>query len=287
MVRLLPLLLSLLLAASAARAQAPTSPPLAPACYTKTYQDSLVARYLDRGAEKYGYLDPRWAQYCDSLISRCPNIAIAYQRKAVPLIKDGKWEEAFALENKAVALDPRRWLAYRGFLKVIKTKDYSGGIADFQQAARLNPDGREMDHTYPFFIGLSNLELGRYAAAEANFKQDIQLQKSSGSGEIHFNTQFYLGVLYYERKQYALAETYLQQCLQQYAQHPDARYYLALAYRAQGREAAARQQLALAQTALAHGYRLNEDNIVYENYPHQITAYEVQQALASGRIVVH
>ncbi|AMR25957.1 hypothetical protein A0257_01820 [Hymenobacter psoromatis] len=249
-------------------------------CGSKAYQDSLVARYIDRGAEKYGYLDPRWAQYCDSLIARCPNIAVAYQHKAVPLVKDGKWEEAFALEDKAVALDPRTWLAYRGFLKVIKTKDYAGGLVDFQQAARLNPKGREMDHTYPFFEGLCHLETRQYAQAEGDFKRDIALQKaSSAEANVHFNSLFYLGVLYFEMKKYALAEQYLQQCLQQYAQHPDANYYLALTYRAEGREAAARQCLTFAQECLAKGYQLNEDNIVYENYPHQITAYEVQQAL--------
>jgi len=192
------------------------------------------------------------------------------------------------LEDKAVALDPRTWLAYRGFLKVIKTKDYAGGLVDFQQAARINPNGREMDHPYPFFEGLCHLETGRYAQAEADFKRDIALQKSSAAEvNVHFNSLFYLGVLYFERKKYALAEQYLQQCLRQYAQHPDASYYLALAYRAEGREAAARQRLTFAQECLAKGYQVNEDNIVYENYPHQITSYEVQKALHNNRGVAY
>lgn len=282
--KLWPLLLSsLLVAPQLGRTQALLPQPLAPGCGSKANQDSLVARYIDRGAEKYSYLDPRWTQCCDSLIASCPSIAVAYQHKAVPLVKDGKWEEAFALENKAVELDPRSWLAYRGFLKVIKTKDYDGGLADFQQASRLNPRGREMDHTYPFFEGLCHLETGKYAQAEADFKRDVALQKASAAeSNVHFNSLFYLGVLYFEMEKYALAEQYLQQCLKQYAQHPDAHYYLALSYRAEKREAPARQHLALAQQYLAKGYQLSEDNIVYENYPHQITAYEVQQALAGA-----
>jgi len=281
-----PLLLSILLAGPLPGHAQPAVPgrPVAADCGSKTNQDSLVAHYLDRGAAKYGYLDPRWTQCCDSLIALCPTIAVAYQHKAVPLVKDGKWAEAFVLEDKAVALDPRTWLAYRGFLKVIKTKDYAGGLADFQQAARLNPNGREMDHTYPFFEGLCHLETGRYALAEADFKRDIALQKASAAeANVHFNSLFYLGVLYFERKNYALAGQYLQQCLRQYPQHPDASYYLALAYRAEGRKAAARQRLTFAQECLSKGYQLNEDNIVYENYPHQITSYEVQQALHRGQ----
>jgi tetratricopeptide (TPR) repeat protein len=271
--------LSLGMLAHAGAAQT-ASRPLAGDCASRPYQDSLVARYIDRGAHRFSYNDPRWAQYCDSLIALCPTIAVAYQQKAVPLIKDGKYAEAFALENQAATLDPPRWLAYRGFLKCIFTKDYEGAIRDFQGAARLNPVGREMDHTYPFFEGISNLELKNYTLAEADFKRDIALQKGpSGKGEIHFNSLFYAGVLAFEQKKYTQARTYLQQCLRQYPNHPDANYYLGLTCRRLGDKPLASQHLRAASQALTKGYRLNEDNIYYANYPHQITAYEIQQAL--------
>jgi tetratricopeptide (TPR) repeat protein len=275
----LPLFLSLLVSAHLSNCQSVAQKPPIDKCGSKHYQDSLIARYIDHGAQNFSYNDPRWTLCCDSLIAICPNIAVAYQQKAVPLIKDGKYEEAFALENKAATLDPRQWMAYRGFLKCIFTKDYEGAILDFQEAGRINSNGREMDHTYPFFEGLSNLELGKYAQAEANFKQDMQLQKGAdGKGAVHYNTLFYLGVLYFERKEYVLARQYLEQCLQQYAKHPDANYYLALICRAQGNKEQAARYLATASTAFAAGYRLNEDNIYYANYPRQVTAYEIRQA---------
>jgi tetratricopeptide (TPR) repeat protein len=276
-----PLLLNALLAVPLVGCgQAVIERPLAADCSRKAYRDSLITHYIDRGAERVGYLDPRWNQYCDSLIAICPNVAIAYQRKAVPLVKDGNWEKAFALEDKAVELDPQAWLAYRGFLKVIKTKDYEGGLADFQLAARRSANGRQMDHTYPFFEGLCHLKMGDYALAEQDFKRDMALQKSSIAGaDIHFNSLFYVGILYWKMGKFALAEQYLQQCLKQYAQHPDANYYLGLTHRAQKRENEARQRLTFAQQCLTKGYQFSEDNTVYQNYPHQITAYEVQQAL--------
>ena len=249
-------------------------------CSSRHYRDSLVTKYIENGAHKYSYLDPRWAQYCDSLLAVCPNVAYAYQQKAVPLIKDGKYAEAFLLENKAAELDPLAWLAYRGFLKCIFTKDYEGALADFQQAARLKPGSREMDHTYPFFEGLCNLELGNYAQAEANFKEDIRQQKGpDGQQEVHFNTLFYVGVLYLKMQQYAQAKSYFEQCLARYPQHPEANYYLGLLYQAQHKNALAQRYLLAAQKALASGYRLNEDNIFYANYPRQITEYEIAQAL--------
>ena len=277
-----PLFLSLLVPAFRGYGQAPAAGSLsqAAACGSKAYQDTLVARYLDRGAHRISYLSPRWGQYCDSLIAACPNIAYAYQQKAMPLIKCGDYAKAFPLVNKAVELDANRWLAYRGFLKCIFTKDYTGAIADFRRVAQLKPNGREMDHTYAFFEGACELELGHYQRAEAAFAHDIALQRGSdGQGQIHFNTLLYAGVVAARLQQYAPAQACLHQCLQAYPQHPEANYYLALTYQAQGRSALARQHLEAAQRALIGGYRLNEDNMFYANYPEQVTEYEVTRAM--------
>ena len=272
-----PWLLSLLLVPGVSYGQQPAPRP---DCASRAYQDSLVARYLDRGAERVGYLSPQWAAYCDSVILRCPTIAQAYQLKAVPLIKGGQYEAAYALEDQAVRHDPQRWLAYRGFLKCIFSKDYEGALVDFRAVEKLKPNGREMDHTYSFFEGLCHLELGQLATAETDFQRDIQLQRGpNGGGGIHYNSLFYAGVACLEAKRYDQAGHYLRQCLGQYAKHPDANYYLALVCRAQGRSAEATAHLQTARAALAAGYRLNEDNMYYVNYPHQITAYEVEQAL--------
>lgn len=274
------LFLSLLAFARSGTCQQAAAKPLGEPCGNKPYRDSLVARYLDRGAHRFGYLHPNWAKYCDSLIAICPAIAEAYQQKAVPLIKDGKYAEAFALENQAVERDPMRWTAYRGFLKCIFTKDYEGAISDFHQAAQLKPDGREMDHTYAFYEGLCNLELGKYKRAAANFEQDMNLQRGKdGKGDIHFNTLFYMGTVYFEMKNYEQAKSYLEQCLQAYSQHPEANYYAALTHQALGNNTLFNKHLLAAQRALIAGYRLNEDNIFYANYPRQITEFEVMQAM--------
>ena len=276
-----PLFLSLLVLARLGHCQQP-APARLPAgdCSSKVYQDSLVARYLDRGAHRISYLSPRWGSYCDSLIAACPNIAYAYQQKAMPLIKCGDYAKAFPLIDKAVALDANKWLAYRGFLKCIFTKDYTGALVDFRRVAQLKPNGREMDHTYAFFAGLCNMEMGNYKKAETDFNEDMRQQSGAdGRGEIHFNTLFYAGLGALKQQQYPQAQTYLERCLKAYAQHPEGNYYLALAQRAQGQEAAARQHLDAAQRALISGYRLNEDNIFYTNYPGQITEFEVTQAL--------
>ena len=80
-------------------------------------------------------------------------------------------------------------------------------------------------------------------------------------------------------QQYGPAQAYLHQCLQAYPQHPEANYYLALTYQTHGQPALARQHLEAAQRALISGYRLNEDNMFYANYPEQITEFEVMRAM--------
>ena len=274
-----PLFLSLLALARLGHCQQPNTTKAEGGCGTKADQDSLVARYLDRGAHRVSSLSPQWGQYCDSLIAACPSIAYAYQQKAMPLIKCGDYAKAMPLVDRAVALDASRWLAYRGFLKCIFTKDYAGALADFRRVAQLKPNGREMDHTYAFFSGLCHLETGNYPQAERYFEEDMRLQRGpDGRGEIHFNTLLYAGYLALKRQQYPQAQAHLERCLKAYAQHPEGNYYLALAHRAQGNHALADQHLAAAQRALIGGYRLNEDNMFYANYPGQITEFEVARA---------
>lgn len=251
-------------------------------CSDKKIRDSLSMHYLDKGAEKFNYNSPQWQLYCDSLISICPNIAQAYQLKAIPYIKYGDYAKAFPLEDKAVELEPKNYTAYRGFLKCIFTKDYEAAIIDFKKAQQLTPNSYEMDHTYPFYEGLCNLELGNYLLAEQNFRQDVFIQTGGDTtkqNKIHFNTFFYLGVLYYEMKQVQKAKEKLQQCIAIYSSHPDANYYLGLLYKQEKNTMLAHKHLDIAKQAKEKGYNINEDNIYYAYYPHQVTLYEINGAL--------
>jgi tetratricopeptide (TPR) repeat protein len=251
-------------------------------CKNAHIRDSLISKYLYEGAEKLGnlYNDPKWQLYCDSVIALCPCIAESYQMKAVPFLKNGEYEEAFKLNNKAVELDPKHFLAYRGFLKCIFTKDYIGALKDFNEIENLNPDGYEMDHTYPFYKGLCNLELKNFYEAEVNFKKDIALQqKNIKELAVHFNSLLYIGILYYEIGDSIKAQEYLTKCLSIYKQLPEANYYLALVFKRQGKISEGQKLLQAAKEFMREGYRLNEGNIFYVNYPYQITIFEIEKAL--------
>lgn len=251
-------------------------------CSSKKVRDRLSEKYLTNGVEKYSYNGAEWQLYCDSLIALCPNIATAYQLKAIPYIKYGEYAKAFLLEDKAVELEPKNWTAYRGFLKCIFTKDYEGAIIDFQNAQRLTPNSYEMDHTYLFYEGLCNLELGNYSMAEENFKKDIFIQSGGDIKKqttVHFNSFLYIGILYYEMKNNDKAKEYLQKCLAIYKEHPDANYYLALLYKSENNNELKNFYLLIAKQSKLKGFGLNEDNVYYAYYPHQITLYEINKEL--------
>ena len=177
-------------------------------------------------------------------------------------------------------LEPKEYTAYRGFLKCIFTKDYEGALIDFQKAQQLVPNSYEMDHTYFFYEGLCHLELGHYLKAEENFKKDIMIQTGGDTTKnAHYNSFFYLGVLYYEMNNYPLAKNYLSKCVAIYQQHPEANYYLAMVFGQTRNFKFEKKYLEISQQAFKDGYDLVEDNIYYANYPHQVTLYEVGQAL--------
>jgi tetratricopeptide (TPR) repeat protein len=252
-------------------------------CSNRSVQDSLIEFYLDNKADRlpYIYNNPAWQFYCDSILLICPNVAYAYRQKAIPYIKNGEYEKAFALNDKAVELSPKEWTAYRGFLKCIFTKDYEGAILDFQKAQQLTPNGFEMDHTFFFFEGLCNLELGNYSKAKENFMKDILIQVGDNTKEsdAHFNSLLYMGILYFEMNDNFKAKDYLIKCLNSYKELPEANYYLAMVYKKENNQELKKKYLEIAKQAKSDGYGLNEDNTYYSYYPHQITLYEINQEL--------
>jgi tetratricopeptide (TPR) repeat protein len=252
-------------------------------CNDKKFQDSLIHRYVENGAEKlpYHYNNPLWASYFDSLLAICPQIASAYQLKAVPAIKNGEYTKAFALNDVAVNLDPQQFLSYRGFLKCIFTKDYTGAIIDFKKAIQIIPGGGEMDHSFYFYLGLCYLELGEYQNSSANFAEDIFSQDGGDSSkEVHYNSLLYMGIVNFENKEPDSAKIYLMKCLNIYKELPEANYYLALIYKSERNTALEIKYLELARNAMLEGYSMNEDNLFYANYPHQITLFEINKAIS-------
>jgi len=237
------------------------------------HRDSLLKQYTTGWTDVRDYNSKAWQLHFDSLIAICPNIAEAYQLKALPFIKYGDYAMAMPLEDKAVALDPSQYLAYRAFLKCIFTKDYEGALVDFQRAEKLFPGRFEMDHSYFFYEGLCYFSLNKYKLAEAAFKKDIFAQTNGDpKKKAHFNSLLYAGILYYAMKNNQQAKYYLLQCLEQYKMLPYANYYLAKVYQREKNKGMSDKYLMLAKAGFEAKYSLNEANEFYVHYPFIPTA---------------
>ena len=84
-----------------------------------------------------------------------------------------------------------------------------------------------------------------------------------------------MAVIYYEQKDVAKALFYLDKSLTNSPDFPDALYYKALILNELGRKNEALDIFKLLTNARAKGFRTNEDNEVYANYPRQIGVGEV------------
>jgi tetratricopeptide (TPR) repeat protein len=243
-----------------------------------------VNRYIGEGAgrARVFYTDPRWQLYCDSVLAICENIAEAYQMKALPFVKYGDFLTAMPLLDKAVLYDTLQYLPYRAFIKCIFAKDYDGAITDFNLCQRLARGGGIMDHSYSFYLGLSYLERGEADVAWQYIAEDIKVQQDRGAGsDAHFNSWLYAGIVHIELNKPDSAKYFLQQCLSRYPQHPEGNYYMARVLQKLSLPDDAQKHAEAGRAGLIAGYRMNEDNIAYVNYPRQVTVNDFDALMLS------
>lgn len=247
-----------------------------PDCSSQRVQDSLFHAYAHK-AHTFGPEDAGWDATFDALLAVCPNIAEAYQEKGIRQMFLGNFGKVIAYNDTAVALDPKRWLAYRGYLHCMLTRDYQKAITDLTAAEQLTPNAFTMDHTFSFFIALSHMESGNYPEAEKYFLKDIAQQKrGEGRNDIHFNTLLYVGILYYLMNEFDQAELRLNECLQLYEMHPMANYYMAMTMKITGNQ---RQNVYFdkARQAVQDGYSLNEPNLRFARFPRLVTMDDIEK----------
>lgn len=208
--------------------------------------------------------------YFDTILSMVPNYAYGWQQKAMPLFKQKKYEIGMPFLDSAVKHDKENhWTEYRGFMKCIFQKDYTGAIVDLQNVKKKNEDGFVMDHSYNFYIGLSYLQLNKFDSADLYLKKSISFSEKKWK-EANYLEYFYAGIIKMEKDDYENANIYFNMALKIYSKFSDAKYYLAEILSTQKKYKEALAMLNETYLNLKEGYTINEDNAVYEYYPYQI-----------------
>ena len=243
----------------------------------KKAQDAILEEYYTKGAltYNYNYQMAEWQKCLDEGIAKDITIARLWQEKAMPFFKARKYEIGMPFVDKAVLLEPKEYLPYRGFLKCIFSKNYREAIADFEESIKLNGNSYEMDHTYNFYIGLYYLQLNEYSKAEKLFKDYIDEMIKKRQGLENPTAYFYYGISLYEQKNWQNAINVFDKAIKQYVNFSEAKYYKAICLARLGKQEEVKKVFEEAQEDYKKGYKLGEYNTIYEMYPYQIAPYQL------------
>lgn len=237
----------------------------------QSYRDSVITIYRSAGRPDFGI---------DSALHYLTQDAYLWQQKGMPLIKQMKYELGIRYIDSAVKYDTKTYIDYRGFCKCIFQKDYTGALQDFHTARQLIGESVVMDHEYIFYIALCHLQMNRFDSAEYYLQLcETSDAKKLGGDWIHFLHAFYMGITYYEQKQYTAAISYFDRALKEYSHFSDVKYYKSICLALLGKKEEARILMLEAREDLKQGYSINEDNSWYEKYPYQINEHYIRQTL--------
>ncbi|MEG1667670.1 tetratricopeptide repeat protein [Chryseobacterium sp.] len=139
----------------------------------------------------------------DEAIELCPNFSNLYMEKAVPYLKRGDFITWKILIDKAVAIDPKMHLGYRGWCKYQFLRDYKGAIQDIEALEKIYPTG---------YLGYSangdyELHIAKAMCYSALGQKEkaisiIQNQLAKKDHNIGLYDYYQLGVTYFELGRY-------------------------------------------------------------------------------------
>lgn len=211
-----------------------------------------------------------WQDCLDKGLEKDSTISYLWQQKAMPLFKARKYEVGMKFIDKAVQYNPQKYLSYRAFIKCIFSKEYAAAIVDFKDAIEMHGNTYEMDHTYQFYIALSYLQLNEFEKAEAIFTEDIKDQDNEFDDGAHYLDLFYFGITKYELGKYEEAIEQFDLALNTYPNFAEVLFYKGLCLARLEKEDEALSVLKEAVKEGKDNNTINEDNVIYEQYPYQM-----------------
>jgi len=137
-----------------------------------------------------------------------------YFEQSVPFNKRGYYAKGFSLLDRAVELNPKIHLGYRGYMKLRFLRNYDAALKDFNRLDTLTPNfvdapwGEDID----FLRGEAYFGLGDYEKAINHFKKSIENQ---GEDWVDNQTYVFLGLSAYKMGKLQEATNYHQKALSQ------------------------------------------------------------------------
>ncbi|QNK78286.1 tetratricopeptide repeat protein [Winogradskyella sp. PAMC22761] len=198
-----------------------------------------------------------------------PDYSDVYFEQSVAFNKRGEYAKGFELLDKAVELDPKLHLGYRGWMKLRKLRDFDNALSDFNTLDSLTPKfvdapwGEDID----FLRGECYFGKKNYQKAIELFNRNIKNQKEDWA-DIH--SFVYLGLCEYELGNYEKSISEFQRALKQTDNVPESHFGMAKAYQKLGQNEKAKENILKAENSLH--YKRDD---VYNEFLNEIYLFEI------------
>ncbi len=134
-------------------------------------------------------------------------------------------------------------------------------------------------------LPVGHLQLGAYEKARQVLQADFdRTTKARGPGSLHFLETFYMGIIYYELRDYDKAAEWLDKSLAVYTHFSDARYYKGLCLLKKGDKTNATLLMKEAKADFEKGYSITEDDAFYVTYPYQVNWYMAKWIIPGDKL---
>ncbi len=191
----------------------------------------------------------------DEAVAKCPTLDYAYREKSVPYLKRGDFITWKKLIDKAVSLNPRGHLGYRGWCRYQFLRDYKGAIADFEK----------LDSMTQFDIGYSqngdyqlNIVKALCYKALGKKQQAIQIieKQLTEKGYSPFPFDYlHLGVIKLEINDLEGATEALKKSIQSNDYFAENYYYLSIVYKKKNDKELSKSTMLKAKEFYLKGYK--------------------------------
>ncbi|WP_244901848.1 tetratricopeptide repeat protein [Croceivirga radicis] len=195
----------------------------------------------------------------------------AWMERSVAFNKAGNFEKGFEYLNKAVELDPKLHLGYRGWIRLRKMRDFDKALEDFDRLDSLTPNfvdapwGEDID----FLRGECFFGKKEYQKAIELFNRNIKNQKEDW---VDIHSFVYLGLCEYELGNYKKAISEFERALKQSEHIPESYFGMAKSYQKLGQIEKAKEQILKAENNMH--YKRDD---VYNEFLNEIYISEIQK----------
>ncbi|MBP1838865.1 tetratricopeptide repeat protein [Formosa algae] len=207
------------------------------------------------------------------VISFQSNDSNDYFEYSVDINKSGDFTEGFKFLNKAVELDPKLHLGYRGWIRLRKMRDFDKALEDFDRLDSLTPKfvdapwGEDID----FLRGECYFGKKDYNKGIELFNRNIENQKEDWA-DIH--SFVYLGLCEYELGNYEKAITEFKRALKQTENVPESYFGMAKTYQKLGQIDKAKENILKAENNMDYKRDDKYNEFLNEIYMSEILEFK-------------